>query len=72
MSKLVTVVLSSLLVPASVLAHPGHGEPGEGWTVAHYVAEPLHLLAAVGLVAVFAGGAAIVAHRLRGAAADLR
>lgn len=38
-SKFVALVL---LLGSSVSAHEGHGTPGEGSVVQHYVTEPIH------------------------------
>jgi hydrogenase/urease accessory protein HupE len=56
---MVMVVLG--LASSVAWAHPGHGEVGQGWTLLHWVAEPLH---ATGLALVMV--AALVAWRLWG------
>jgi hydrogenase/urease accessory protein HupE len=48
-------LLAALAVPASLLAHPGHGET-DGFSIIHYFTEPMHAIIAVGLmVTVYAG-----------------
>ena len=37
------ITLAAVLASAEAFAHEGHGTPGEGQTVAHYVTEPLHV-----------------------------
>jgi|HubBroStandDraft_6_1064221.scaffolds.fasta_scaffold152337_2 hydrogenase/urease accessory protein HupE len=47
-------------------AHPGHGVGGGDWSLAHYLTEPDHIAAALGLallVAAFFAGRAIRARR---------
>ncbi len=45
-----------LLIPCQVWAHEGHGVPGHGDTVSHYLLDPWHLP-----LALFAAGMAAVA-----------
>lgn len=65
--------LTKLLAPAvtlsfasSAVAHPGHGDPGQAWSLAHYLGEPLHVVSAL-VVLVAAGGAAALLRRRRAA-----
>jgi hydrogenase/urease accessory protein HupE len=46
-------------------AHPGHGVGGGDWTVVHYMTEPDHLVAALGLALLVAGPFACRAIRAR-------
>ncbi len=39
----------ALLLPLSMLAHPGHGQ-SEGFTITHYFVEPIHVIAFVGVM----------------------
>ncbi len=41
---LLAIVVSTLASPAAV-AHPGHGEPSQAFSVAHHLSEPAHLIA---------------------------
>jgi hydrogenase/urease accessory protein HupE len=46
-------------------AHPGHGVGGGDWSVVHYMTEPDHLVAALGLALLVAGPFAWRAIRAR-------
>ena len=48
-------------------AHPGHGVGGGDWSVRHYLTEPVHLVAALGLALLVAGSLAWRAVRARSA-----
>jgi hydrogenase/urease accessory protein HupE len=48
--------LACVLIAAPAAAHPGHGEPGQGFTLVHYLTEPIHVLAFV-VVAVLGAAA---------------
>lgn len=50
MSKLAPVILTIVLMSSAAGAHPGHGEPGQGSSLAHYLTEPVHVLAALASV----------------------
>lgn len=39
--------LMAALLPLSMIAHPGHGET-EGFTIIHYLVEPIHTTAVIG------------------------
>lgn len=39
----ITAGVGSLLVATVAHAHPGHGEPGDDFGLAHYVTEPFHV-----------------------------
>lgn len=42
MKKLLSFfILPALLLPFSVMAHPGHGD-SDGYTIIHYFREPVH------------------------------
>jgi len=43
MKKLSLLSFFALLLPASLLAHPGHGETG-GFSIIHYFVEPIHAI----------------------------
>lgn len=45
--------LVAALLPLSMFAHPGHGEI-EGFTIIHYIVEPIHAIAVIGGVLVAA------------------
>lgn len=56
---MMSVLVLSGLASSVASAHPGHGEVGQGWSLLHWVAEPLH---ATGLALVMVS--ALVAWRL--------
>jgi hypothetical protein len=41
--SLFTASIGSFSLAAVAHAHPGHGEPGDDFSVMHYATEPLHL-----------------------------
>lgn len=41
----------ALLLPLSMLAHPGHGQ-SEGFTITHYFVEPIHVISFISLLVV--------------------
>ena len=47
MKKYSFMSLVAALLPLSLIAHPGHGET-EGFTIIHYLIEPIHATAIVG------------------------
>jgi hypothetical protein len=49
------LTLSSITIPASLLAHPGHGET-EGFSIIHYFTEPMHAIITVGAMVVLYAG----------------
>ena len=53
------------LVSSPSWAHPGHGVGGGDWSVRHYMTEPGHLIAALGLALLVAGSFAWRAIRAR-------
>jgi len=46
---LVFTLLCTILLPMLSSAHPGHGET-EGYTIIHYITEPVHVLPIIGTV----------------------
>jgi hydrogenase/urease accessory protein HupE len=49
MKKFSLLSFSFLLLPASLLAHPGHGESG-GFSIIHYFVEPIHAITTLSIV----------------------
>ena len=47
MKKYSFMSMVATLLPLSMIAHPGHGET-EGFTIIHYLVEPIHAMAAMG------------------------
>ena len=41
--SLITASTASLAIAAVAHAHPGHGEPGDDFSLTHYATEPVHL-----------------------------
>ena len=41
--KIILINVFALLVPFTVLAHPGHGSTGD-FTIVHYFKEPVHAI----------------------------
>lgn len=62
-SKLVLLLVSSVLLPVAALAHPGHGAAGEGWTLLHYLSEPVHIAATAGLTLAAVAGLRLLRRR---------
>jgi hydrogenase/urease accessory protein HupE len=47
-------LVAAVLVPATALAHPGHGVGGGDWSFHHYLTEPDHVLSGLALLLVVA------------------
>ncbi len=62
--KLASRFAATLLVlaPLGASAHPGHGEPGAGHTLAHWLGDPLHF---VPLASALAAGTVLIVWRRR-------
>lgn len=43
------------LLAAPLMAHEGHGTPGQGHTASHYLTEPMHVLSGALLLAAMVG-----------------
>jgi hypothetical protein len=56
------MVIAILLLVSTAAAHPGHGEAGEGFSLAHYLTEPIHALGALGVLVIVAASAYAVRH----------
>ena len=52
-----TASIASLAFAVVAHAHPGHGEPGDDFSLTHYATEPMHL--GVG-VCLFVGAVAVI------------
>jgi hypothetical protein len=48
--SLITASIVSLAFSTAASAHPGHGEPGDDFSLTHYATEPMHLGAGFGLL----------------------
>jgi len=55
----------SLLVASAAGAHPGHGQAGDPFAVAHYLGEPVHALGGIALVCVALASAYVLRRRAR-------
>ncbi len=44
--------VACMLVATSASAHPGHGVPDSGFSLAHHLTEPLHVLLIVGTLTI--------------------
>ncbi len=51
MKRKVPILLLTGFTPLLSMAHPGHGETG-GFTITHYIVEPVHLFAAICLISI--------------------
>ncbi|MBK5270682.1 MAG: hypothetical protein JJE22_06680 [Bacteroidia bacterium] len=54
MKKFAFIVMIVLLLPVSLLAHPGHGGT-DGFSITHYFVEPEHAITTVSFIVLFAG-----------------
>jgi hypothetical protein len=63
MLRIALVLLFAVVVPSVVAAHPGHGDSGDGFGLAHYLTEPVHVFFAVALIVALVGGSAFFARR---------
>lgn len=62
--RVVLIVFACLTLLASAAsAHPGHGRPGEGTSLLHYLTEPVHVVGIVALLLSFVSGVAILRGR---------
>jgi hydrogenase/urease accessory protein HupE len=50
--KFALFAIASLGTPPAAVVHPGHGKPWDGFSLVHYLTEPVHLLGVVALVLV--------------------
>jgi len=62
MLKQAIMVIAILLLASTSAAHPGHGDAGEGFSLAHYWAEPIHALGALGVLMIVVALAYAVRH----------
>jgi len=65
MRRFSLIVLATLSAVRIAAAHPGHGDPGRGFSPAHHLTEPLHILAALAFVAGVLAMARFVRRRQR-------
>jgi len=49
MRKIYLLSLLIILLPYSLLAHPGHGDTG-GYSIIHYFIEPIHTITTVSIL----------------------
>lgn len=56
----------------TAFVHEGHGRPGEGHSLAHYLTEPVHVIAIVAVVAAITAFAFYVRRRLLAASVRRR
>ena len=71
MIKPVLIVIASLLLAQAAGAHPGHGEPGEGFTLTHHLTEPIHLLATLATLLLVVAAVKTWRHRRHARAASV-
>jgi len=62
MLKQAIMVIAILLLASTAAAHPGHGVAGESFSLAHYWAEPIHALGALGVLVIVVASAYAVRH----------
>ncbi|HMO16058.1 MAG TPA: hypothetical protein PKA76_17645 [Pirellulaceae bacterium] len=65
MNRLFIIFLVVLACEAKAFAHEGHGTPGEGHTVKHYLLEPTHLPSIIVGVSIVFAAIAIVVYLIR-------
>ena len=64
MYRIVLVVFACLTLLASgASAHPGHGQPGDGTSLLHYLTEPIHVVAIVAVLLTVVSGWSILLGR---------
>ena len=51
MKRKISMMILTGFTPLLSMAHPGHGETG-GFTITHYIVEPVHLFAAICLLSI--------------------
>ncbi|MBU0740754.1 hypothetical protein KKG45_06750 [bacterium] len=55
--------LATFLMASGAGAHPGHGEPGHGFSLVHYLTEPVHVFSALVLAVLVVVAARVVVRR---------
>ncbi len=66
------LLVACMLFATSASAHPGHGVPGSGFSLAHHLTEPLHVFIIVGTLAVLGALTWGLTRRHRSAARRIR
>lgn len=64
--------VTCMLFATSASAHPGHGVPGSGFSLAHHLTEPLHVFMIVGTLAVLGASSFWLARHHRSEARRIR
>ncbi len=65
MLKLALIAIATNLVSRAAGAHPGHGDPGQGLSLAHYLTEPIHVLGALAVIGLLLASARVLHQRRR-------
>lgn len=68
MLKPVLVAFTSLTIASPALAHPGHGVPGEGYSLLHYLTEPVHVASGLAALVLAIATTSFLRRRARSAA----
>ena len=70
-SRIVLTLLALASLPVIGVAHPGHGNSGDGNSLLHYVTSPLHVLPVL-VAAILLTGFSLLVRRVRLTAAKVR
>ncbi len=70
-SRIVLTLIALASLPVIGVAHPGHGNSGDGNSLLHYVTSPLHVLPVL-VAAILLTGFLLLARRVRLTVAKVR
>jgi hypothetical protein len=63
--QLIAAFALSAITGAAAVAHPGHGQPGHGYTLVHYLTEPFHVIVGLSVIGAIVAGFALLRKRSR-------
>ena len=63
-SRIVLTLIALASLPVIGVAHPGHGDSGDGNSLLHYVTSPLHVLPVL-VAAILLAGFSLLVRRVR-------